>query len=180
MISHKNSKRFENFSFEFSILAVTDDIIEAGKIESYYVGYYDSFNNGLNKTKNGFTSHNSLPSYGCKFTDESKSKMSESAKRRGGNTIGFKFTEESKLKMSHSQKTRIFNKKVIYPDDYHQFANVDNYIDHNGIIRYIGDVLPSGHIVTKQICMKHLLSKKYNQVPNNFTKGVKEYVCTYK
>lgn len=102
---HKNKHNI----IESRVLYQTKDIEHAYSMEEYFISEYDSFCNGLNKTKDGRGVYGELKSTtGFKFSIDSKKKMSDSAKlryRSGNNPlINRKFTEKDLDKMSVSQK----------------------------------------------------------------------------
>jgi len=82
---HTKSKRFEGHSIvEHEILECCETHKQALTYEKKYIEQYDTFHNGLNKTKDGSGNHTSpnFTTEGFQFTKESKKKMSDSAKRR--------------------------------------------------------------------------------------------------
>lgn len=88
-----------------NIIDVPDDIIsnELGKLEIYYINYYDTFNNGLNLTLGG------PGRYGIKHSIETKIKMSIASKgntRAKGNIPHNKkyYTDEDRLILKEYQK----------------------------------------------------------------------------
>lgn len=84
---HKRSKRFRNDEFTIEILEKSNDRQYIGDREEYWIQRLDTFNNGLNKSLSGKGyGHNSInfTTEGYIYSKESRKKMSESAKRRGG------------------------------------------------------------------------------------------------
>ena len=82
---HKISDRFHNDDFTFEILEESKDRTYIEMKEEYYIEKYDSFENGLNKSPEGKRhNHDSskFTTFGYKFTDTQRKKMSESAKAR--------------------------------------------------------------------------------------------------
>ena len=115
MVAHKNSERFINHSFTIEILEQSENI-EVHNKEGEYIKLYNSFYNGLNESIDGKGNHNApnFNTIGFKFSEESKRKMSESAKRRverdGANFKGKTHSEESKQKMSKLRKGKCWHK----------------------------------------------------------------------
>lgn len=104
---HRHSKRFKGFSFEHEIINETMDLIELYKLEKENIQKFDSYKNGLNSTPDG-TGKSRSPKFttlGCKFSDESRKKMSLAKK---GKPIPWfkdiKISPETRLKMSLDQK----------------------------------------------------------------------------
>lgn len=82
--SHKSSLRFSKLGIrEYSILYENDDYNECLKKETYYINVFDTYNSGLNVTKDG----KGLNGEVCKF-----------------NTLGYVFSDSSRNKMSISRK----------------------------------------------------------------------------
>jgi group I intron endonuclease len=119
---HSALKKHGVNNFDWDIIAECDNTDELNRLEAYYIGYYDTYNNGYNltiggggmsgwkptektrqkisKTKKGVQAGENNPFYGKHHTEESKQKMSESSK-------GIKpqpFSEEHKRKISESKK----------------------------------------------------------------------------
>ena len=85
MGDHKRSKRFRDDDFDVVILEESIDRSYIEDKESYYILAHDTFNNGLNDTETGKGYGHSSPAFstlGYIFSDESRKKMSDSAKKR--------------------------------------------------------------------------------------------------
>jgi len=85
LCQHAKSERFKEYSMiKYEILEQCDTHEEALQYEKKYIEQYDTFHNGLNKTKDGSGNHSSpnFTTEGYKFTEKSKRKMSDGAKRR--------------------------------------------------------------------------------------------------
>lgn len=85
MGDHKRSKRFIGHEFDIRILEESFDRSYIENRETYYISVYDTFNNGLNDTETGKGWGHSSPKFntlGYTFSEESRKKMSESAKKR--------------------------------------------------------------------------------------------------
>lgn len=82
-------------NFEFEIIHVYNNEEDLNVVEIEFIEKFDSFNNGYNLTKGG------EGNVGMKHTTESKSKIGEKNRL---NMTGKKMSEETKLKMSESAK----------------------------------------------------------------------------
>jgi hypothetical protein len=82
---HKRSKRFRDTGFDYKILEESADREYIEKQEEYYIKKYDTYVNGLNESPQGKGwGHNStnFTTLGYVFSNESRQKMSISAKKR--------------------------------------------------------------------------------------------------
>lgn len=98
-------KKYGVDSFDWDIIAECGDMDELNRLEIYYIGYYNTYNNGYNLTLGGDGS------VGYKFTEEV---LKERSKTRKGKYIGENspnygkhFTEETRRKMSEAHKGQI-------------------------------------------------------------------------
>ena len=85
MGDHKRSKRFRDIGFDYEILEESIDRSYIEKQEEHWIQKLDTYNNGLNESPSGKGwGHNSsnFTTLGFTFSDESRKKMSESAKKR--------------------------------------------------------------------------------------------------
>lgn len=73
---HRAIRKYGVNDFEWSIIDECSAIEELNRLEIYYIGYYDTFDNGYNLTLGG------EGSVGFKHTEESIKIMSEKAKER--------------------------------------------------------------------------------------------------
>lgn len=108
MYDHKRTPRFQNFSFTYEILYMTDNYDHCLDVEEILIAEYDTYHNGLNDTPNGRGNHRSknFTTLGYVFSESSRKKMSESAKKRPRKR-GYKMTpcsEELKRKRSENSK----------------------------------------------------------------------------
>ena len=84
MYDHAKSKKF-NWEFDIVVLDSYSTRSESEEAEEKFIEEYDTYYNGLNATKGGKGwGHNSpkFTTLGYKYSEESKRKMSESAKAR--------------------------------------------------------------------------------------------------
>ena len=87
MGDHKRSKRFRHDEFDVNILEINSDRQFINDREEYWIQRLDTFNKGLNETPSGKAYGHNSPKFttnGYIFSEESRKKMSESAKKRGG------------------------------------------------------------------------------------------------
>lgn len=80
---HRKHKRFVGHTFEFEVLEESDTK-DVWLKESHYIAKFDTFHNGLNLTWSGRGQHHASPNFsthGYVFSEESRRKMSVSAKR---------------------------------------------------------------------------------------------------
>lgn len=90
-------EQYGESSFVFTALASARHELELNDLEKIYIGLYDSFKNGYNKTSGGKRYF--------RHSEESRKKISEAGK---GNTIrlGKKLSEETRKKQSEAMKGR--------------------------------------------------------------------------
>ena len=172
--SHKTSKRFKNVNFNYEILYETFDHDDVLNKETYYIEYYDTFNNGLNKTKTGKgCGHDSskFTTLNYKFSEITKQKMREqSIKRKAGNKLQNWLNNlndnDRKIivkKMSDTKRNNPGPVKYI-EDDVKRFIelyklkpNIDN----------VGSIMKNGKILTYERAFAKMYSKKFN-IPNGY------------
>tara|TARA_R110000782_G_scaffold33221_10_gene80389 strand:- start:743 stop:1360 length:618 start_codon:yes stop_codon:yes gene_type:complete len=85
MAGHKRSDIFKDDAFVMTILFESSDRSAVELMEEKYIEEYDTFNSGLNETKSGKGFGHNSPKFttlGFEYSDESKSRMSSSAKER--------------------------------------------------------------------------------------------------
>lgn len=85
MGDHKRSKRFRGIGFDYEILEESNDRSYIEKQEEYWIQKLDTYNNGLNESPSGKGWGHNSPNFttlGFIYSDESRKKMSESAKKR--------------------------------------------------------------------------------------------------
>lgn len=106
--SHKRSQRFSIGIKDIEILEECNTYEQAEDLEEYYINKFDTFNSGLNLSINGKGNHlcESFTTKGFKFSDETKKKMSLSAKKRGISPEVVKAlkSEEVRKKLSNKRK----------------------------------------------------------------------------
>jgi len=85
MGDHKRSKRFKGIGFDCEILEESIDRSYIEKQEEYWIRKLDTYNKGLNESPSGKGWGHNSPNFttlGFTFSDTSRKKMSESAKKR--------------------------------------------------------------------------------------------------
>ena len=88
---HNTIRKYGEDSLKWEVLHKCNDIDLLNQLEIFYIGYYDTFENGYNLTLGGGGSIGHIPSA------ESRQKMSESGKGR-------EFSAEHKRKISEAKK----------------------------------------------------------------------------
>lgn len=112
MYDHKRSKRFKGYIFNSEIIYRSEDHDDVLEKEKYFVEYFDSYKNGLNKSKDGSGNHNSpnFTNMGLKHKEESRQKIRLKAignKR----ALGLKHSVQTKEKWSEKRKGKVWSKK---------------------------------------------------------------------
>lgn len=85
MGDHKRSERFKGIGFDYEILEESTDRSYIENQEEYWIEKLDTYNNGLNESPSGKGWGHNSPNFttlGFVYSDESRKKMSESAKKR--------------------------------------------------------------------------------------------------
>lgn len=138
--NHRKSDRFSIGIDKIEILNICDNYEDAEELEEKYISLHDTYENGLNLTETGKGAykHESFNTLGFKFSNESKSKMSTSAKKRGSNNTGYKHSCETKKKLSGIRKGKNFCPRKISVEDnmkiYESYKN-DEIIFKNDFIK---------------------------------------------
>lgn len=113
----------DNFQFNVLFEIKIKNVNILNKVESAYINFFDSMNNGLNCTSGGegyevsieSKLKMSIASKGKKkkpFTDEHKQKLSEAKKGKIPPNKGVPMSIEQKLKLSEKTKLQWINKKI--------------------------------------------------------------------
>lgn len=85
MSQHRSSANFVNDSFSIEVLEESTDRSYIESREGHWISEYNTFNDGLNKTAHGKGHGHDSPAFSTLdhvFSDESRKKMSDSAKAR--------------------------------------------------------------------------------------------------
>lgn len=183
--SHIKSDRFAVGIKKWEILEECVSYEIAEEMETKYIEQFDTYKNGLNLTpdgkgKNRETKFNTK---GHVYSDESRKKMSISAKNRGSDhIINYTFTEEDKKKLSETRKRKCWGKRKISTkralELYEEYSNFDPYsVDLTLYVKKsqwneIGKVpidqlkRRSGHTLTKLQIFINIKSKEIGVTPN--------------
>lgn len=145
MCHHKYSTRFRNHSFTYEIVAAwkTSEVFE---YEEYFIQKYDSFLNGLNRSKDGKGNHLSaaFSTLGWKMSEETKRKIGEKSKR-ARKAKGHKFSAEVKARLSEKRKGKFFGKRKF------ALQFIDQIYEHyqrRPHIQKAGKVQPNGRLLS--------------------------------
>jgi len=184
---HSRSERFAMGIKKIEILKECDSYDEAEDLEEYYISLYGTFNSGLNLSLNGKGNHlcSSFTTKGLKFSDESKLKMSLSAKKRiiRDGPPKIKVTEELRKKWSDQRKGICWGPKKITDDQFKEMIHAYNndliQFDESFIrklvkksqqqmlrqLRFSELKSPNGKQLTKLAVYSHYFSQKFNVTP---------------
>jgi hypothetical protein len=141
--AHLRSDRFSVGIKSTTIIKECATYKEAEDYEEYYINKFDTYNNGLNLTRTGKgMSDCKFNTLGHKYSETSRMKMSESAKRRGPNSVGYKHSAETKDRYSKIRKGKFWGKGKKIPDDialdiYESYDKDTLSFDNNFIKRYL-------------------------------------------
>lgn len=125
---HKNSNRFKGHRFSFEILEESTSKQYIDLKEVHYINMFDTLKSGLNRSINGKGNHlaPSFTTLGYKYSEESKKRMSESAKKRidrlGTSWAGKKQSPETLKKLSEKRRGKVFSYKLS-KDEYTKIRN---------------------------------------------------------
>lgn len=115
---HKSTQRFKGHDFSFEILEESTSKEYIDMKEVYYINKFDTYKNGLNTSLDGKGNHNapSFTTLGHKYSEKSRKKMSESAKKRVAR-IGIPYkgkthSQETRAHWSTIRKGRVFQYKI--------------------------------------------------------------------
>ena len=102
---HQKSNRFKQGIKNIVILSECEDYEEAEKLEEHFITLFDTYRNGLNVTPTGKGKNKNVKfnTLGHIYSEESRQKMSESAKRRGPHS-NRKCSEHTKKKLSEIKR----------------------------------------------------------------------------
>lgn len=103
MYFHRAIRKYGIDNFDWDIIDKADNIDELNRLEIYYIGWYDTYNNGYNLTLGGKSN------------------------------VGYKHSEESKRKNSESNKGQVpWNKKFIMVDG-RKYSSASEAADFYGL-----------------------------------------------
>lgn len=164
MTAHKKTDRFIEYTIDIDILEHSDNYEYIQKLESEYIKLFDSYHNGLNESCDGKGSH-CAPNFttkGYKYSDESRKRMSDSAKvriQRDGNSFkGRTHTQITKNKISAAKKGKRNTSKLTKE----QVIEIINIYNNRPSIEGVGVVMRNG----VKMSYKQAFSLKYCNVYN--------------
>jgi len=110
MCQHRCSKRFKGYSFTHSVLFESETLDEVLRKETELIREYDTLApNGLNLTWSGKGKHHNSPNFttrGYQYSEESRKKMSEAAKKRCARYVRVGWEHSAKTKENWSRKRK--------------------------------------------------------------------------
>lgn len=114
---HRKTERFKDHQFSFEILFESTDHNKILDMEEYYIKHFDTFNKGLNESRNGRGNHNSknFTTLGMKYSEESKAKIKANHWSKKGirpANLGKSHSEETRQKMSKDRKGKSSHSKL--------------------------------------------------------------------
>lgn len=172
--THKNHKRFSVYGIKSVDVLYEGNYAECEFLEEYFIEKYDTYNNGLNLTRDGkgLSGDCNFSTFEHKFSEETKHKMKISARIRAlrDKISGVRHrahSEESKRKMSMQRRGKAQytilpeHKKKALIDEYNQWLKTIEYIPREIFLKYVKEtqkelinelkilemILPSGHSI---------------------------------
>ncbi len=108
--SHKRSRRFSEFGITNVEILFDGSYSECEEREEQFIEMFNTFKRGLNMTNKGKgrSDTTKFSTFGCKFSDSSKLKMSDAAKRRIDRPVGYKHSDNTKLKWSRLREGKVW------------------------------------------------------------------------
>lgn len=97
---HKALLEYDKEDFEWTVIETVDNLEDSEKLEIYYIGYYDTYNNGYNETLGG-----KGPS-GMKHNNVTKQRISEVRKGKKPSDITKQRMSETHTGMKRSKEHR--------------------------------------------------------------------------
>jgi hypothetical protein len=176
MSAHSRSNRFRGYEFKFDILEKSDDFDYIADREEYYIELYDTYNNGLNESIDGKGNHlcDNFTTKGFKFTEYSKQKMSESAKRRiKRDGVPFKGCSHT---LDQRKKWSIDRKGMLPPNTKLTECIVKEIIklfEDHPFIEGVGDIMKNGRCMSYIRAFSLKFSDKYNITPQQIERIIK-------
>lgn len=187
LCQHRKSKRFNDIPIlKYEILIHCQTHEEALKYEKFFIEEYDTYNNGLNNSKDGTGNHNSkkFTTQGFKFSEKSKNKMSKTAKKNNKIKHARKWynslTEEQRIEFHklHSIKTKgkpkpTKIKKEIVEDILYSFKEKIE-------LPNVGEKRRNGKKMSYRQAFALHYSKKYNIAPRTVINLIENKTLSWK
>ena len=169
---HKGTKRFKDHTFTFEILEESTSKEYIDTKEEYYINQFDTYNSGLNESINGKGNHlaPNFTTFGYKYSEESKQKMSASAKARvqrlGAPNKGLKMSDDVRKHFSQIRKGKAFrNPKVDYTSLRKEFDSIKHTLTES--------VAKNGRPISIERKFAYLVHKKYGMSVNGIFNIIK-------
>lgn len=185
MYAHRKSDRFKMGISNIEILEECGSYQDAETKEVFYIQLYDTYKNGLNVTSDGkgLNEGAKFNTLGFVFSDSTRKKMSDSAKKRGHHGVK-KHTDETKRIISDMKKD-----KPNYPSQKITDSDVDDMVRsyNESLLRFEIDYLKTlvkasqreivtidniydmvgkgGNPITPVVLYCHYYAKLYNVTP---------------
>lgn len=176
MKAHSKTNRFEDRMFVYHILEESDDFDCIGDAEEHYIELYDTYYNGLNESINGKGNHlcHDFTTKDFKFSEESRKRMSESAKKRverdGVPFRGCNHTDEQRERWSEQRKG------VLPPNTKLDKSTVTQIISifvSNPFIEGVGETMKNGRKMSYVRAFSLKYGKEYNVTPQQMERIIK-------
>lgn len=194
---HKRSERFKIGITNVEIL-FEGEKNDCEFFEGHYIQKYDTFIHGLNNTKTGKGQNFFLTTLGYKFSEESRKKMSESAKGKHSGEKNGMFNKTHSLitrkKISQIHKGKVYHSKLTkqqVEEIRNKYSNKSLEIEKELILKKVKKTQRKEVINMKNIDFSNLISgngskltyytlfcikisEMYNVHPNNIRRILKE------
>ncbi len=110
MSGHRRSRRFADYQITNVEILFTGTYDECDALEEGYITQYDTFYKGLNMTNRGKGRNLSskFNTFGYKFSESSRKKMSEKSKARTDRKTGHKHSDEVKRHWSDIRRGKVW------------------------------------------------------------------------
>lgn len=181
--SHKRSLRFSQSPIAHVEILFEGDYGECEVLEEYFIDQYHTYTHGLNCTRTGKGKSDCLGfnTLGFVFSDESRRRMSEAAKRRGPNNIGYRHSEVNKQHWSNLRKGKVWGPVKLNPEDvlekWNCFEITQSHIDKYCTAgQQLGSQLKSknGRPLSKERIFALSMCAIFNASPNGIMKVLKK------
>lgn len=175
---HRRSLRFTQLKISTVEVLFDGDYEECEALEESFIAEYDTFKNGLNLTSKGKGKSQSqkFNTRGYKFSQRSRTKMSESRKRRTDRVRGYKHSVHTRQNWSLKRKGKIWGPVKIDSNvvvsNWHKFSPATEQMLqlvcnlHDSPDRYrFKNNKPFSHSSAKLKLFCEMLAKKFNATP---------------